>query len=104
MHITRKSVWQISLMQYRQYGINDEAVTEIHRLSYRKLSKVQNDATANFDSMIRKLINLCHRFFEVSDQVYKLQVRIFTSNNYTLKVHYEYNQTLIQIQKNILYI
>ena len=60
----------------------DEAIIEIHRLSHKKLAKLQNDATACFDRMVRNLTTLCSRLFEVLDQGCKLQASTLASIKY----------------------
>ena len=71
----------------------NEAITEIHRLSHHKLTKLQNNATSCFDRMVRNLTTLSSRSFEVADQVCKLQASTLASIKYKM-------QTSLEISEN----
>ena len=90
------SVEQRQTLQENQWGghprysadstaLIDKAITEIHRLSYRKRAKLQNDAIAYFDRMMRNLTKLRSRSFEVPDQICKPQTSTFSSIKYKVQ-------------------
>ena len=51
----------------------DEVINEIHRITFKPLIKLQNDATSCYDRMICNLSTLCSRSFGVPDKVCQLQ-------------------------------
>ena len=76
----------------------DKIITEIFRLWYRSLAKLQNDTAAYFDRMIRNIINLCSHHHHVPDSVCLLldnvlrniQYKILTSHG-TFKKKYSHS-------------
>ena len=63
----------------------DELINEIHRILYRSLATLQNDAAACFDRMIRNLSKLCSIFHYVPDSVCRLQANALNRMQYKIR-------------------
>ena len=57
----------------------------MYRLSYRQLSKLQNDAITCFNGMVRNLTTLCSHSFEIPDKICKLQASTLVSSKYKVQ-------------------
>ena len=63
----------------------DELINEIHRISYRSLTTLQNDAATCFDRMIRNLSSVCSRLHYVPDSVCRLQANALRRMKYKIR-------------------
>ena len=66
----------------------DELINEIHRLSYRSLATLQNNAATCFDKMIRILSLLCSRLHYVPESVCRLQANALKRMQYKIRTIY----------------
>ena len=67
----------------------DEPITEFHKLSFRLLAKLQNNAAACFDKMIRNLSTLCNIHHYVSDSVCILQANALNRMKYKIQTMHD---------------
>ena len=67
-------------------GLLDEIITDIHRITCRNLSKLQNDTTACFDRIVTNSTILCCRLHNVPDLAYKLQSSTLNKMKYSVMI------------------
>ena len=78
----------------------DEFIIEVHRLTFRNLFELQNDAKACFDRILDSHAMLHSRKFEVPDKICKIYSTILRNTKWrvhttlgTFQNHYEHSTT-----------